>query len=783
MPKIIKVQLNAAAIDGVKTALGLDAKADFNQVLLDQKLITALPQRGDKFIFEIGNDVREDESEGLEKIMDNINTAVFDFRKATNFGLDKQCLTGHPRWSTKDSEVRGQFIVFPEIIQEVGQPTQQINKIVWVPVFETADSIYGAAEVKGNSFYGYHIYDILGTPALLETIREHITTPNAGELKNALKVREVGEIDLTAPDENGFNILTQAVATGNAGLVKTILKYTPSEQVKLLLSTVDRNGTTALHEAADDANEIIKMLIDYGMDANVIDSNDKGSYDIASEDKKKVISKYFLEKTLHDKAFGSFTTLLTLLETIREHITTPNTGELKNALEGGEVEEIDLTAPEENGFNILTQAVATGDAGLVRTILKYTPSEQVKLLLSTVDRNCTKALYKAVDDANEIIKMLIDYGMAANVRDSNNKGSYDIASEDKQKVISKYFLEKTALDLAKDEAKKYLQQQKKAQVPNLGSGVDNRGNVPPKQQKTSGLGGKSGAPSSKRNASEMGNGEVARVIGKKETYFKKPEVNSKVQQKAKSQTSEIVLIDTSAGRSPNPRFRAVSTNAEISRKITTAADPQGEAVSKFNDIVFDAINTAIDNSGVNGGQKLHPTLAGIVMLITIKNGGIGNSQESMRQDLEKLQQKGILPSELNLNQTVQQAVNFSREFQNEIEKQGIFTGNENAADFVGLRLKRLDPSFAGVVIVDAQSDKKDLYNDLMKVLEIDKIVQATSDTPQSAAGRRSSPTVSKSPKRHHRPLSSFGGGAGRNKSTEEQPDGWDMESLYSEYSR
>ena len=637
MPKIIKVQLNAAAIDGVKTALGLDAKADFNQVLLDQKLITALPQRGDKFIFEIGNDVREDESEGLEKIMDNINTAVFDFRKATNFGLDKQCLTGHPRWSTKDSEVRGQFIVFPEIIQEVGQPTQQINKIVWVPVFETADSIYGAAEVKGNSFYGYHIYDILGTPALLETIREHITTPNAGELKNALKVREVGEIDLTAPDENGFNILTQAVATGNAGLVKTILKYTPSEQVKLLLSTVDRNGTTALHEAADDANEIIKMLIDYGMDANVIDSNDKGSYDIASEDKKKVISKYFLEKT--------------------------------------------------------------------------------------------------------------------------------------------------ALDLAKDEAKKYLQQQKKAQVPNLGSGVDNRGNVPPKQQKTSGLGGKSGAPSSKRNASEMGNGEVARVIGKKETYFKKPEVNSKVQQKAKSQTSEIVLIDTSAGRSPNPRFRAVSTNAEISRKITTAADPQGEAVSKFNDIVFDAINTAIDNSGVNGGQKLHPTLAGIVMLITIKNGGIGNSQESMRQDLEKLQQKGILPSELNLNQTVQQAVNFSREFQNEIEKQGIFTGNENAADFVGLRLKRLDPSFAGVVIVDAQSDKKDLYNDLMKVLEIDKIVQATSDTPQSAAGRRSSPTVSKSPKRHHRPLSSFGGGAGRNKSTEEQPDGWDMESLYSEYSR
>jgi len=637
MPKIIKVQLNAAAIDGVKTALGLDAKADFNQVLLDQKLITALPQRGDKFIFEIGNDVREDESEGLEKIMDNINTAVFDFRKATNFGLDKQCLTGHPRWSTKDSEVRGQFIVFPEIIQEVGQPTQQINKIVWVPVFETADSIYGAAEVKGNSFYGYHIYDILGTPALLETIREHITTPNAGELKNALKVREVGEIDLTAPDENGFNILTQAVATGNAGLVKTILKYTPSEQVKLLLSTVDRNGTTALHEAADDANEIIKMLI--------------------------------------------------------------------------------------------------------------------------------------------------DYGMAANVRDSNNKGSYDIASEDKQKVISKYFLEKTALDLAKDEAKKYLQQQKKAQVPNLGSGVDNRGNVPPKQQKTSGLGGKSGAPSSKRNASEMGNGEVARVIGKKETYFKKPEVNSKVQQKAKSQTSEIVLIDTSAGRSPNPRFRAVSTNAEISRKITTAADPQGEAVSKFNEIVFDAINTAIDNSGVNGGQKLHPTLAGIVMLITIKNGGIGNSQESMRQDLEKLQQKGILPSELNLNQTVQQAVNFSREFQNEIEKQGIFTGNENAADFVGLRLKRLDPSFAGVVIVDAQSDKKDLYNDLMKVLEIDKIVQATSDTPQSAAGRRSSPTVSKSPKRHHRPLSSFGGGAGRNKSTEEQPDGWDMESLYSEYSR
>ena len=105
-----------------------------------------------------------------------------------------------------------------------------------------------------------------------------------------------------------------------------------------------------------------------------------------------------------------------------------------------------------------------------------------------------------------------------------------------------------------------------------------------------------------------------------------------------------------------------------------------ERLKDPQDIILQSLKKVIQDS------KISPQLAAMVILIAIKNNGISNKEESLKEDLKSLGWE-----DKNIDSLANNAKAFSKAFQDKMREKGIFTGNQSAEQIVGMRLKRLTP--------------------------------------------------------------------------------------------
>ncbi len=124
---------------------------------------------------------------------------------------------------------------------------------------------------------------------------------------------------------------------------------------------------------------------------------------------------------------------------------------------------------------------------------------------------------------------------------------------------------------------------------------------------------------------------------------------------------------------------------------------------------------------------------GAIILIAIKNRGIGNDPVNLRKDLEALQNEGLINTDKSIEDLAKAAIKFSGLFQKSTKQNKIYTGNENATSLEGMRLKRLDPSFAEQFL--GEEKYQEIYNKF-KISEIEKKEQETaSPHPKKPTGK------------------------------------------------
>jgi hypothetical protein len=101
--------------------------------------------------------------------------------------------------------------------------------------------------------------------------------------------------------------------------------------------------------------------------------------------------------------------------------------------------------------------------------------------------------------------------------------------------------------------------------------------------------------------------------------------------------------------------------------------------------------------------KINPMLAAQLILIAAKNKGIGNKKEALRQDLQML-----YGDNCDIEDLTKQAINFSKNFQDAVKQERIYSGNQAATDLVGMRLKRLHPEYAFEIARSSKGGEKNL---------------------------------------------------------------------------
>lgn len=132
--------------------------------------------------------------------------------------------------------------------------------------------------------------------------------------------------------------------------------------------------------------------------------------------------------------------------------------------------------------------------------------------------------------------------------------------------------------------------------------------------------------------------------------------------------------------------------------------------------INNAFTTAMHNA------KCTPDDAVKFALIAIKHGGISNPANGNFSDVKKSIEK-LFPGE-DVEKTYSKAKLFSKKFQDDCEKQQIYTGNPNATKIVPLRLKRLDPTIIEESMVrhgNSADRKKVLHGFISKILDGGKL--------------------------------------------------------------
>jgi hypothetical protein len=180
---------------------------------------------------------------------------------------------------------------------------------------------------------------------------------------------------------------------------------------------------------------------------------------------------------------------------------------------------------------------------------------------------------------------------------------------------------------------------------------------------------------------------------------------------------QIVLLKPKEEKVKNSQFQITTTNQEVLRAVKDGDTKKAsEAVERiFKQILKDCAREA----------SLSEKETGAIMLIAIRNGGIGNSQESLMKDLKKLQELGVIAPDADLEKIKVAAIDLSFNSQKKAEAQKFCTGNPDAVDLTGTRLKRLDPEFSR----DFLGEDYDL---VFKELQIQKILDQRNERPKNS---------------------------------------------------
>lgn len=146
--------------------------------------------------------------------------------------------------------------------------------------------------------------------------------------------------------------------------------------------------------------------------------------------------------------------------------------------------------------------------------------------------------------------------------------------------------------------------------------------------------------------------------------------------------------------------------------------------AKKQDIDFKTIITkCLNNNTASKKFNLTDEQVGAIILIAIKNGGIGNSKKSLFCDMQSL---GDIFPENEINDIKKKAIEFSKAFQDEVKKNDIFTGNKNATSLTAMRLKRLHPEWAKLYLSDER------YGELFAKLGMQNILDREKEVPSES---------------------------------------------------
>ncbi len=140
------------------------------------------------------------------------------------------------------------------------------------------------------------------------------------------------------------------------------------------------------------------------------------------------------------------------------------------------------------------------------------------------------------------------------------------------------------------------------------------------------------------------------------------------------------------------RFDFSTSNANIKARLDSSG-PQNNAKDYFNNEIANFLKSAAEISDLTKED------AAIILIIAIKNGGIGNEKAKLQADLRSIR----ITDTAAMEEFISKANKFSLSFQQKCFKASLFTGNAAPENFVGMRLKRIN--------ID---DVPDIFNKMFK---------------------------------------------------------------------
>ncbi|KAJ3642022.1 hypothetical protein Zmor_028486 [Zophobas morio] len=264
------------------------------------------------------------------------------------------------------------------------------------------NGVYETAEMLLNSGASLNIVDNDKMNAL------HYASQSWKDNRDVIKLMIEKGIDVNVQDGNGKTALQLACKNGDYGIAKKLLNSGAS------INNVDKDKMNALHyasESSKDNRDVIKLLIEKGIDVNVQNGNGKTALQLACKsgvyENAEVLLNSGASINMVDK--DKMNALNYASQSWKD-----NRDVIKLMIEKG----IDVNVQDGNGKTALQLACLNGDYEIAKKLLSSGAS------INIVDKDKMNALHYASEswkDNRDVIKLLIEKGIDVNVQDENGK--------------------------------------------------------------------------------------------------------------------------------------------------------------------------------------------------------------------------------------------------------------------------------------------------------------------------------------------------------------------------
>lgn len=190
------------------------------------------------------------------------------------------------------------------------------------------------------------------------------------------------------------------------------------------------------------------------------------------------------------------------------------------------------------------------------------------------------------------------------------------------------------------------------------------------------------------------------------------------------------------------KFDFSTTALQSSESKKAPALIQKALMAAYAKVRKEASDIGYDEKGVQ-------SCIALAMILGIKHGGVGNKKDAIKKDLQEFlatakdqftREENAFASSV-IADFLKLAVEFSRAFQDEAGKRKLRTGNQNATDFVSMRLKRVTPDAAmtfmeslGMTRTDSNKLFKGILDDVAKT-SAEGLLAKNTPSPNFATSR------------------------------------------------